>query len=269
MICFPNAKINIGLNITGKRADGYHDIESIFYPVPVKDALEAVPSEHFRFQSASNELGDDPKDNTVLQAYELLKAYGSLPAVHFYIYKNIPQGSGLGGGSADGAFALKLLNNLLGLGLEELVLYRLSAEIGSDCPFFIENKPKKVTGRGEFLEPVSLDLSGYHYVIVYPGIVLSTKQAYQNIHPQPERIPLDHKVQRPVEEWHRSIGNDFEDHVFKAFPEIKSIKDSLYNSGALFASLTGSGSAVFGIFRDKKALKHQFPESYRVFKGIF
>ena len=267
MLCFPHAKINIGLNVTGKRPDGFHNIESIFYPVPVKDALEAIPSSKLKFESSGGQLSPDPEANTIMQAYELLKQYRSLEPVHFYIYKNIPQGAGLGGGSADGTFALRLLNDLLELDVSQIELHRISQEIGSDCPFFLDSRPKKVTGRGEVLEPVSLDLSEYHYVVVYPGIEVSTKEAYQHITPQTPSVPLGQKVQRSVEDWHKEIHNDFEDYVLAAHPAIKRIKDELYQQGALFASLTGSGSAVYGIFKEATDLKMQFPGNYRVFEG--
>lgn len=269
MIVFPNAKINIGLNVTRKRPDGYHAIESIFYPVPLKDALEAIRSETVQFECYGASLGQNPNENTILQAYEILKTYRDLQPVHFYLLKAIPQEAGLGGGSADGTFAITLLNELLNLQLTNNELQAISEKIGSDCPFFLTNQPQYVSGRGETMDSIDLTLTGYHYAIIHPAISISTGEAYQNMQPAKPGLDLRKSVKEPIDKWPDFIHNDFEDYVLAAYPEIEYIKERLYEAGALFASLTGSGSAVYGIFREAPVMSHLFPENYQIFTGAF
>ncbi len=269
MLVFPNAKINIGLNVTSKRTDGFHEIESIFYPLPIKDALEAIPSDQLKFECEGASLSQHFSENTILKAYEVLTQYREIKPVHFYLLKNIPQEAGLGGGSADGTFALKLLNHLQNLDLNNEALETFSGLIGSDCPFFVANQPQIATGRGEKLEQVDLSLSGYSYVVVHPPFSISTQKAYQQIQPREPRHSLSQVIRKPVEAWEGFIKNDFEQYALEAFPAIKAIKQTLYRQGALYASLTGSGSAVYGIFEEIPDLASHFPENYQVLQGAF
>lgn len=269
MVVFPNAKINIGLKVTGKRSDGFHNIESVFYPIPIFDALEAVPGNSLTFDCEDSHLEEDPDANTVLKAYELLKRYRELKPIHFFLLKNIPQAAGLGGGSADATFTLSLLNNLLNLDLSQDELVAISQEVGSDCPFFLSNQPQMVTGRGEHLKPIDISLSGYHFAVIHPAISISTKTAYQQIQPKQPEEPLNKLIQYPIKDWPEMIGNDFEQYVVEAYPEIKALKSSLYEAGAYYASLTGSGSAVYGIFEEAPSLGKSIEEQYEVFTGQF
>ncbi|HET8859167.1 4-(cytidine 5'-diphospho)-2-C-methyl-D-erythritol kinase [Marivirga sp.] len=249
MLKFPNAKINLGLNITAKRADGYHNIESCFYPIPLKDALEIIPSKKLSFETTGLAIPGNSDDNLVLKAYELLKADFELPPVDIILHKNIPMGAGMGGGSADGAFMLTLLNEYfeLNISIEKLESYAL--KLGSDCPFFIENKPKLVSGRGELFENTSLDLFGHHLALVYPDIHISTAEAYSGVKPQMPEISVEEIIEHhPIVEWKGKLKNDFEEGIFKKYPELQKIKNKFYDAGAIYASMTGSGSTMFGIF---------------------
>ncbi len=269
MVVFPNAKINIGLNVIGKRSDGFHNIESIFYPIPINDALEAIASDRFAFECEGTNPGEDPETNTILKAYELLKNYRKLRPVHFFLLKNIPQAAGLGGGSADATFTLSLINDLLNLHLTKAELIDISQQVGSDCPFFLQNQPQMVTGRGEELNPIDLTLTGYHFGVINPAISISTKTAYQHIQPAKPNEDLRSKIQYPIQDWPEVINNDFEQYVLEAYPEIKQLKDSLYRAGAYYASLTGSGSAVYGIFGESPVLPDRIDNQYEVFTGKF
>jgi 4-diphosphocytidyl-2-C-methyl-D-erythritol kinase len=250
MLCFPGCKINLGLYITGRRPDGYHNIETVFYPVPWEDVLEIVPAERTAIYLYGKAVAGDSKDNLVYKAYELLqKQYPDrVPAMEIHLLKNIPMGAGLGGGSADGAFMLKLLNDYCDLGLNNEALAALALQLGSDCPFFIYNTPQFAGGRGEDMEPVGIDLSAYSIQLVCPGIHVSTANAFQLITPQAANFDLRTLGQLPVSEWRQNISNDFEAPVFQQHPEIAAIKRQLYEQGAVYASMSGSGSAVYGIF---------------------
>lgn len=255
MLRFPNAKINLGLYITRKRDDGFHDLETVFYPVPqLRDALEMVPArdEKTTLHLSGLAVGGDPGTNLVWRAYELLDAAhpGKLPPLDIYLHKAIPMGAGLGGGSADASVALQMLNELGALGLGDAHLEELALELGSDCPFFIRNTPQFATGRGERMEPVSLDLSGYRIEVVTPEIHVSTRAAFSRVAPKPAPIDLRTLSEIPVSEWKNVLRNDFEESVFVQFPEIAQIKQELYEKGAVYASMSGSGSAVFGMFAD-------------------
>ena len=263
MISFPNAKINIGLYITGKRPDGFHDLETVFYPVTIKDALEIIDHSAkpgVTFTASGLTFGDD--DNICTRAYELLQKEFRLPGIAMHLHKAIPIGSGLGGGSADAAMTLQLLNNKYKLDLSQSCLMDFAARLGSDSPFFIINKPCYATGRGEVLEEINLDLSSYNIVIINPGIHISTKWAFSNLQLQPHTSALNKMIQHPVGKWKNLISNDFEKPVFIAYPEIARIKTNLYEKGALYAAMSGSGSSVYGIFRkeDKPGLK--WPAEY-------
>jgi len=265
MIVFPNCKINLGLHITRKRADGYHDLETIFFPLQVNDALEFIPSTEFSFQTTGLSINGNREENICFKTYQLLqKRFPHLPPISLHLHKAIPMGAGLGGGSSDAAFLLTSMNSFFGLGLSVDELIKISLELGSDCPFFMVNKPCYATGRGEILEPIDLDLSGYHIVLVYPDIEIKTAAAFEGINPQPSPVSIREKIKMPISSWEEWIVNDFEKTVFRQFPEIENIRKSLYDAGALYASMTGSGSTCYGIFESVPALN--FPITYRVFK---
>lgn len=249
MILFPNSKINIGLRITGKRADGYHDLETVFYPLPINDIIEIIPSDRLTFTASGLPVPGSQQDNLCVKAWELMKAkFPDLPFVDIYLYKHIPLGAGLGGGSADGAFMLQLLNDQFSLGLNAEALAGLALQLGSDCPFFIFNKPCLAKGRGEIMEPVQLNLSAYSVALIHPGIHISTAWAFSQIRPAKPLKPLAEIIRQPVHEWKEELLNDFEQPVMEQYPALREIKKKLYEAGALYASMTGSGSAFYGIF---------------------
>lgn len=267
MICFPNAKINLGLHITSKRKDGFHEIETCMYPIPLFDALEIIIDQKKNsFNTSGISIPGNQKDNLILKAYQLLKKdFPNLPAVNVHLHKNIPIGAGLGGGSADGAFALNLMNNLFDLILDDFFLEEYAAVLGSDCPFFIENKPKIAKGRGEILEEVSLDLKGTHVVLINPGIHIGTKEAYAGVTPS---IPSEsiEEILKDKSRWKENLKNDFEPSILSAYPEIQAIKETLYSSGAFYSSMSGSGSSVFGLF-EKEIPTINWDQNYFVFQA--
>lgn len=271
MIVFPNCKINLGLRILRKRTDGYHDLETVFYPIPLFDALEIVEykdpvrSSSMPFTLSGLEVEGDPMSNICAKAYRLLKRdFPQLPHIHMHLHKVIPSGAGLGGGSADAAFTLLLLNRLFQLSLSEKDLIGYAAELGSDCPFFIINKPCVATGRGELLEPVKLDLAGYDIVLVNPGIHVNTGDAFRNLIPAKAPVSVRDIIRQPLERWKDELVNDFEKVIFRKHREIVEIKDTLYRLGALYASMSGSGSTVFGIFPSGNVPALHFPPDYFV-----
>ena len=269
MVSFPNCKINLGLNIVNKRNDGYHDIETVFFPIHLKDALELVEKEKFEFSTSGSSIEGLPEKNLCIKAYNLLKKdFPELPAVQMHLYKAIPMGAGLGGGSADGAFTLKLLNKKFDLSLSEKQLINYSLQLGSDCPFFILNKPCFATGRGEILEQTELDLSEYKFLIVHPSIHISTAWAFSTIKPFKPVKSIMQIIQQSISTWKTELINDFERPVFEKYTEIKKIKEKLYEAGAIYASMSGSGSAVYGIFKKEKAISISFPDNYFV-KTLF
>ncbi|WP_236652762.1 4-(cytidine 5'-diphospho)-2-C-methyl-D-erythritol kinase [Chitinophaga vietnamensis] len=266
MIVFPNCKINLGLYVTGRRADGFHDLETVFYPLPVNDALEVLPAPALQFSSSGIAVPGDAADNLCLRAFHLLQQdFPDLQPVQIHLHKHIPIGAGLGGGSADAAFMLQLLNNKFQLGLDEQQLIAYAAQLGSDCAFFIPNKPCYATGRGEVLEPIALDLSGYSFLLVYPGIHVNTAWAFRQMTPQMPAHPLKEMIQLPVADWKEVVKNDFEAPVFSAHPVLGSIKEKMYEGGAIYAAMSGSGSAVVGIFPKNKIADILWDASYRVF----
>lgn len=253
MLRFPNAKINIGLNIVRKRADGYHDLETVFYPVSVRDALEILPATSDReagMHFSGLPVAGPEAENLIWKALDLLKRdfpeRVETPAI--YLYKNIPMGAGLGGGSADGAWMLRLINEYFELDLDQEALTGYALKLGSDCPFFIENSAVFAAGRGEVMEPLNLDLSGYAIQLICPEIPVSTASAFRVVHPQEPEFDLRGIVRMPVASWKGYIRNDFEDVVFPLYPELAAIKVQLYQQGALYAAMSGSGSALYGIF---------------------
>ncbi len=249
MICFPNAKINIGLNVVEKRTDGYHNLETIFYPVKLSDALEIVKSEKTEFTTSGIPIDGDTENNLVVRAFRLLQADYNLSPVIIHLHKLIPFGAGLGGGSSDAAFALKILNRIFDLNLSTSELEKYASRIGADCPFFVQNKPTFAFGIGDQFKEINLDLSAYEIVIVKPPYSVSTAEAYRNIKPLKADFDLTSITRLPIDEWKNEVRNDFETSVFPSFPGIKKIKKKLYEAGAVYASMSGSGSAVFGIFR--------------------
>ncbi len=260
MVVFPNCKINLGLHITGKRPDGYHELETVFYPVQLRDALEIVHAtteepEDIRFTTSGLSIPGNSASNLCVKAYQLLKKdFPELPPIQMHLHKVIPMGAGLGGGSSDGAFALKLLNEKFQLQLNQDQLLHYAAQLGSDCPFFILNRPCYGTGRGEILEPIELNLSGHRFVLIHPGIHVSTKWAFEQLTPAKAPRPITEILQQSLSEWKRELVNDFEAPILRAYPEIASIKRALYDDGAVYASMSGSGSTVFGIYAPGQAI---------------
>jgi 4-diphosphocytidyl-2-C-methyl-D-erythritol kinase len=256
MILFPNAKINIGLNVTSRRSDGYHNLETIFYPLKVYDVLEAIEAETFSFASSGLDIPGTTDDNLCFRGYYLLKKDFDLPPVNIHLHKHIPIGAGLGGGSADAAFFIRLMNQKFGLGLDAAVMTDYARQLGVDCAFFIENKPVFAFEKGDHFERLSLDLSSYKIVLVMPPVQVSTSEAYRGVKPGTPLYPLKEVIQFPVYEWKHYIKNDFEDSIFKNHALIRGVKAALYEAGALYASMSGSGSSVFGIFESIPDLKH-------------
>ncbi len=262
MICFPNAKINLGLNVVSKRPDGYHNIETIFYPVPVKDALEIVGADSFSFTQTGIPVDAPAEKNLVIKAMNLLKSRYEIPELNVHLLKAIPFGAGLGGGSADAAFMLKLLNDFCKLDISQEELEKLASSIGADCPFFIRNTPVFASGTGNIFEPVKLSLKGYYLCLVKPDVAVSTPEAYANVTPQAPHVSLKEIAEKPVTDWKELMINDFEKSVFPKYPVISEIKEMLYREGALYASMSGSGSSVFGLFREATGLKGLFPDCF-------
>lgn len=259
MVTFPNCKINIGLHVTGKRADGYHNLETVFYPLSLYDCLEIITLPDNTTEPALTTSGlsidGSTADNICLKAWHLLKDdFPHLPAVAMHLHKTIPMGAGLGGGSADGAFMLCMLNEKYNLGLNERQLIDYALRLGSDCPFFIINKPCFGSGRGEVLQPIHLDLSRYYFVIINPNIHVNTGWAFRQIQIHPPAHSVLEAVQEPVEAWKDTVVNDFEKGVATQYPAIANIKEVLYKQGAVYASMTGSGSTVFGLFTANPSL---------------
>jgi 4-diphosphocytidyl-2-C-methyl-D-erythritol kinase len=251
MIIFSNCKINLGLRVLRKRADGYHDLETVFYPVPFNDIIEVVRTEQpsMAFSSSGIALDVLPEQNLCMKAYALLRQLHELPPMQLHLHKNVPSGAGLGGGSADAAFTLKLLNSKFNLGLSTERLLDLALQLGSDCPFFIINKPCVATGRGELFEPVDLSrLKGYKLVVVTPGIHVSTAWAFGNLRIKNDGPSVREIIAQPVETWKNALVNDFEEVVFAEHPSIRDTRDKLYEQGAVYAAMSGSGSAVYGLF---------------------
>lgn len=254
MIQFPNCKINLGLSILAKRADGYHELETVFYPIAISDALEILPADNLTLTQTGITVPGDPAQNLCLKAYHLLKKdFPQLPAVKMHLQKNIPLGAGLGGGSSDGTSAILILNQQFSLGLNERQLIDYASQLGSDCPFFVYNKACHATGRGEILTPIALDLSNYQFLLVHPGKHIATAWAFQQLTPNTKSESIQSIIQKPITKWKDLLINDFEVPVFKAEPTLHSIKEQLYQLGAIYASMSGSGSSLFGIFP-----KHHF-----------
>lgn len=250
MISFPNCKINIGLWVTEKRTDGYHNIQSIIVPVPWCDILEIIPSgsPETTLIVTGREVDIPIEQNLCYRAWQLLAENYNIPAVNIHLHKVVPTGAGLGGGSSDASFTLRLLNELFSLHLDDAKLQEHAESLGMDCPFFIQNVPALSSGRGEILQPVSLSLSGFYLILVKPSVYISTAEAYTGCIPRKRNKSISMLLNYPVYEWKEIVENDFENNVFELHPEIKEIKTRLYQAGAVFASMSGSGSTVYGIF---------------------
>ena len=270
MVSFPNAKINIGLNIIGKRADGFHNLETVFFPIAVKDAVEIIEgngvSTDVEFSGTGNSINVPDHKNLCVKAYHLLhKDFAQIPPVKIHLHKNIPMGAGLGGGSADASAILLLLNQKFKLNISTDKLLEYALQLGSDCPFFILNKPCFATGRGEILQEINLDLSPYKIMIVHPGIHVNTGEAFaelnsNNFSPAGELMT---QIKQDISLWKNIIKNDFEVSVFKKHSAIKDIKEKMYSEGAVYSAMSGSGSAVFGIFlKDNNTANIKFPSHY-------
>jgi 4-diphosphocytidyl-2-C-methyl-D-erythritol kinase len=266
MIQFPNCKINLGLHITGKRADGYHSLETVFYPLPWCDLLELTPvqggtSPGAEFKSTGIRIYGGKDSNLCVRAYDLLAAQHALGPVKMHLHKILPIGAGLGGGSSDAAFVLKGLNALFKLGLSVTQLEAYAAQLGSDCPFFIRNQPVYATGRGEILEDIKLKLDELFFVVVKPRIHISTAEAYAGVQAKLPETPLKELIRKPIEKWKDTVKNDFEATILEKYPTIRKIKKRLYDEGAVYASMSGSGSAVYGLFKSKVDLHMHFRSS--------
>ena len=254
MIQFPNCKINLGLSILEKRTDGFHSLETVFYPVALNDSLEIVLNNHpnndtVEFTSTGNPIPGNVSGNLCIKAYHLLKKdFPKITAVKIHLHKIIPMGAGLGGGSSDGAFTLIMLNDLFELKLAQAELINYAAQLGSDCPFFILNQAAHAIGRGEILQPIDIDLSNYTFALIHPGIPISTTWAFQQIKPGQKEKTIAAIIKAPIQTWKDHLINDFEKPVFGAHPNLQTIKNELYQQGAIYASLSGSGSTIFGIF---------------------
>lgn len=261
MVSFPPCKINLGLNVIKKRPDGYHEIATCFYPVQWCDALEIAPAKEFAFSMSGDPVPGTAADNLCVRAYSLLKEDFSIQPVSIHLMKVIPTAAGLGGGSADGAFTLRLLNTLMKLGLDDEKLRHYAGLLGSDCAFFVDCKPAMGTGRGEILSPVALSLKGKFIIIIKPEVDISTAEAFSEIVPRVPPMDVESIIlNRPIHEWRTMLHNDFAPSVFQRFPIIEAIHVKLYAFGAVYASLSGSGSAVYGIFDKEVDLKNEFPD---------
>lgn len=276
MITFPVAKINLGLNVVEKRADGYHNLQTVFYPVPIMDALEIVPmSDGFPsdvdcdLKVTNITIEGDEQRNLVVRAYQLLKAdYPELPRVHAHLWKGIPTQAGMGGGSSDCGYMIRLLNETFDMGLSSEQMQQYAARLGADCAFFIESRACYAEGIGERLQPIDLDLSGWHIGVVRPDIPVPTKEAFSRIHPHYPALNCREAVMQSVETWRDTLTNDFEESVFVLHPEIGAVKEQLYKMGATYAAMSGSGSALFGLFKDEPdGLRQAFPDMF-TFSGV-
>lgn len=267
MLLLPNCKINIGLNIVSKRSDGYHNLETVFFPIPLRDNLEFKEIENedvpYRLVSGGVPIEGKPEDNLIVKVYLDMKAEFNLPALELSLYKNIPMGAGLGGGSSDAAAMMKGLNEAYNLQLSAEDMEKRLAKFGADCPFFVRNKPAYATGIGDELTNCNVSLKDKFIVLVKPDVFVSTKEAYAHVTPKLPAIPLAEAIKLPFETWKEQIVNDFEQSVFPFHPELPAIKQTLYDMGAVYASMSGSGSTMYGIFN------RPTPEANEVFDKCF
>lgn len=258
MVAFPPCKINLGLRIISKRPDGYHNLETCFYPVPWTDVLEIIRSDSFSFTQSGLPIPGQEADNLCVRAYRMLQEEFQLAPIKMHLHKVLPTGAGLGGGSSDAAYTLRLLNQLFELGLATEQLNDYAAQLGSDCSFFIQDKPMLGSGRGEILSPCPVTLAGLYLVLVKPEVHVSTAEAYEKVKPAKPDQFLTNVLDSPVTSWKNILLNDFEDSVFEKYPIIRKIKSDLYDAGALYASMSGSGASVYGLFKAPVKLKETF-----------
>lgn len=265
MICFPNAKINLGLNITEKREDGFHNIETVFYPIGWNDALEIIENksstQEFNLHLSGLAITGNIEDNLLYKAYQIIKQTKTLPHVDVYLHKTLPMGAGLGGGSADAAFFINLLNEQFQLNFTEAERIDIARQLGSDCAFFIKNTPVYATQKGDVFSDIKLDLSHLYIAIIYPNVHSNTKEAYSLVKPQQAAKSLLEIIKQPISTWKTELVNDFEKSIFSLYPIVEKTKHDLYELGAVYACMSGSGSAVFGLFEKEPGIKHlaQFP----------
>lgn len=268
MISFPNAKINLGLDIIEKRDDGFHNISSCFYPIPLRDVLEIIVSDKFNLEMTGLQIPGDKNQNLVVKAYKLLKKDFGLPDISVHLHKNIPSEAGLGGGSSDGASMLRMLNEFFDLFLNDSVLADYAAKLGSDCPFYVYNKPAMISGRGETIDEIDVELKGHLLYLIKPDIAVSTIDAYRRIRPsKPENDIRAIISGNPIVFWRDLLKNDFEEVIFGSHPLLSELKRKLYEMGALYVSMTGSGSALYGIFKDQPNSIDGLPDNYFTWIG--
>lgn len=268
MLVFPNAKINLGLHITARRPDGFHDIETCFYPVEWQDVLEIVPAYRFDFQATGIAIPGQAADNLCTKAWQLLHQRHKAKPVRVHLHKNIPIGGGLGGGSSDAAFMLKALNELQNLSLSDETLANYAAELGSDCAFFIKNQPTLATGRGHEFGSVDLSLADWTIMLVAPDLHISTKEAYGLIKPATPKHNLKDVLSQPVESWKDQLINDFEAPLYNRYPALADIKKRLYQAGATYAAMTGSGAVTFGLFKNPVHHAESLFKDCTVWQGV-
>lgn len=275
MVVFPNVKINLGLRVKSRRDDGFHELDTIFFPLPICDVLEVVVQENnstglpVNFISSGLTIPGNSSQNLCIKAYELLcRDFPEIPSINMHLHKHIPMGAGLGGGSADGAFTIRLLNEKFNLGLNDDQMIGYALQLGSDCPFFILNKPVSAGGRGEKMSAINCDLSRFQIMVVHPGLHVSTAEAFRKIILHPDAPSCAEVIKRPVKEWKDNLINDFEEAVFPLLPELAHIKNKLYENGATYASMTGSGSTFFGLFHELPDINGAFPSHYTCFKVV-
>lgn len=268
MIQFPNAKINLGLQITAKLPDGFHELTSIFYPVGWADALEIIIAEEFQLTLSGIVYDGDAANNLCTKVFKALQQEYNLPHVHIHLHKNIPVGAGLGGGSSDAAFALKMLNQLFDLKLDNHAMQEWIKPFGSDCAFFVDNMPAMAPNKGESLRKIDFSLAGKYIVLVYPNLFISTKEAYSQVVPCKSNISLEDYISLPLSDWKDTVLNDFEKSLFPSYPLLSTVKQHLYDLGASYASMSGSGSTMYGIFDNDPNIKDIFPSNYLIWKEI-
>lgn len=262
MLTFSSPKINLGLQILNKRPDGFHNLQSVFYPIKNwEDTLEIAENSDFSFTQSGLKIPGKTEDNLVVRAYNLLKKTYNLPNIKIHLHKTIPCGAGLGGGSSNAVSMLELINSFFDLQIDEKKLFNFALELGSDCPFFLKKKPQKVEGRGEILSDINLDLSAYYITLIFPDLQISTAEAFQNLSLlSPKKESFFSIFDQPIETWKEDLINDFEKNIFLKYPILEEIKTKMYQNGAVYASMSGTGSVIYGIFKEKKSINIGFLE---------
>lgn len=270
MILYPPCKINLGLHILNKRKDGFHELDTCMFEIPLYDILEILPSQKFEFSSSGMEIPGDFNTNLCVKAFKLIQENHNIPNIKMHLHKQIPMGGGLGGGSSDGTYVLKMLNTIFQLNLSETILEQYAATLGSDCAFFVKSGSQIAKGRGEILTPINLKLTGYFIKIVNIGIHISTAEAYSGVEFQQHKNSISEIINRNIIDWKTILNNDFELSIFKNYPVLKKLKADLYQEGAIYASMSGSGSTMYAIFKDepkKNTFSHLNP-TYEIIKEL-